>query len=257
MSKLSTSISIIVLAYNDAPTLPVLVPRLHHTLSSLTGRFEILIVEDGSADATAQVAENLVENLSNVKLLRHTKNMGVGAAFRTGWRASGHEWVGYIDGDNQYDAEDFILLAQEMARGAEMASGRRVRRADVLFRKAVSGCFNRFMRAVYDTPLFDTNSGIKLYTRELLEAAEPLVSDGAFFDAEILIKARQAGRRIVEVPVTHQPRRHGRALGVSGHNLRDAFLGLASPRWDAYARPGVMSRALRTLAALAGKSLRS
>ena len=87
------SISIIVLCYNDALTVPILVQHLHQVLTSLTDHFEILVVDDGSRDT--------IQEIPNARILRHNSNQGVGAAFRTGWRASQYDWVGYIDGHNQ------------------------------------------------------------------------------------------------------------------------------------------------------------
>jgi glycosyltransferase involved in cell wall biosynthesis len=257
MKRVSGSLSMIVLAYNDAPSLLVLVPRLRNVLASLTDRFEVLIVDDGSTDTTARVAEHLAGQFPDVRLVRHPANRGVGAAFRSGWQSSRNEWIGYIDGDNQYDAEDLVLLVHEVSRGAEMVSGYRARRADTVFRRVSSALYNGFVRTIYGTSLSDTNSGIKLYRRELLEAISPLVSDRAFFDAEILIKSVRTGRRVVEVPVTHQPRRHGRALGVNRSNIRDALNGLTSPLWGDYVRPCASARLARGVAALLLKALPS
>lgn len=246
---MTASVSVVVLAYDDAPTLPRLVPQLRNVLSSLTPDFEILIVDDGSKDATPAVSAELAVLSSEVKLVRHEVNRGVGAAFRAGWQASTHDWVGYIDGDGQYEPADFVRLAAALSAGAQMASGLRVRRADPLLRSGASAVYNGLLRGIYGAPLRDTNSGIKLYTRDLLMAVSPLLSDGSFFDAEILIKSARSGYRIVEVPVTHRPRRHGRAMGLSASNVRDALTGLANDHWRDDMRPGVAARALRALAA--------
>ena len=251
------SISLIVLAYDDAPSLPELVLNFDRALRLLASCYEIIVVDDGSTDGTAEVIEKIRRELPAVMSIRHELNEGVGAAFRDGVRASRYDVIGYTDGDGQYSAEDLEVIVKSLA-DADAVSGRRVRRADSVYRTLVSRCYNFLLREIYGLTLRDTNSGLKLYRRPFLEAALPLVSSGPFFDAEVMIKGLEKGFRIVEVPVQHFPRRYGRARGASISSIRRALSELSSDSMSGYVRRTWWARLIhRTVSVAASSSARS
>ena len=94
-------------AYHDEHNLPKLIPVVFEFLSRVSGKFEIVIVEDGSPDQTGEVAEKLSRQYPNVRVIHHAKNFGYGAALKTGFLNSKYEYVMYTDGDNQYDIREF------------------------------------------------------------------------------------------------------------------------------------------------------
>ncbi len=204
----------LVLAYNDSSSLPGLVRVLSSVLESCSSEYEIVVVDDGSSDQTVGTIEQLRQEIPHLHLVRHPQNRGVGAAFRSGVMASKGDIVGYIDGDGQYDPCDIASLLVTLDV-ADAVSGLRQQRADPLSRKLISLVYNWIIRWLFRVPLRDVNSGLKLFRRHFLEVAFPLQSDGPFFDAEVLTKGIAAGHRVLEVPVTHSPRLHGRASGGS------------------------------------------
>lgn len=244
-------LSLIVLAFNDGPSLRELLPRVHATARSLTPSSEIIVVDDGSADDTAAVAETCAGMLGGMRLVRHGLNRGVGAAFQSGVDASTHDVVGYIDGDGQYDPNEIPLLWRSLHDGADVASGRRTRRADPVHRVWVSRGYRWCLRELYGLRLRDVNSGLKLYRRRTLDVVRPLVSHGPFFDAEVMIKAVAAGHRVIEVPISHYPRRFGRAGGVSARSLRSAFADMTSEAMHEFRRGTARARLLAATLRLA------
>jgi len=222
----SPRLSMVVLAFRDAPALPELVADLERALGPAAPGSEVVIVDDGSGDDTLAVAETLAASRPGVRAVGHRANRGVGAAFRTGVEAATGEIVGYIDGDGQYLPDDLPKLLAIVSGGADVASGIRVRRADPWSRSVVSSVYRTVLRAVYGLRLRDVNSGLKLYRRGALESAWPLLSDGPFYDAEVLIKLDRAGAKIVETPIRHRTRRYGRAGGASLASIRGAVAGV-------------------------------
>src|SRR3990172_8279645 len=97
-------------AYNDSGTIASLVITALHTARRLTPDFEVIIVNDGSADATAEIADELARTYPEVKVVHHPRNRGYGGALRSGFEASTRELVFYTDGDAQYDPAEMALL---------------------------------------------------------------------------------------------------------------------------------------------------
>lgn len=247
-------VTFIVLAYDDAPALPALLAGLDRVLAAAARDHEIVVVDDGSGDDTTAVAGEAARANPRIRLVRHATNRGVGAAFRTGVEAARGGIVGYVDGDGQYDPDDIPSLLAAL-RDADAVSGVRVRRADAFTRTLVSRVYGAALRTAFGTPLRDVNSGLKAYRRECLAATWPLVSDGPFYDAEVLVKLAAARRRIAEVPVRHLPRRHGRARGATPGSVLRACRGICRADMAPHVRRSAGARVLvASLRLLAGGS---
>ena len=243
-------VSMIVLAYNDAPALPALITSLHQVLARMTREFEIIVVDDGSDDATPEVIACL-SSLGGLRFVRHPRNRGVGAAFRTGVEAARFDIVGYIDGDGQLVPGDIVLLMSELEDGDAVA-GVRARRADSALRIWLSRVYNWVVRSLFGVTVSDVNAGLKLYRRRFLNAVGPIESQGSFFDTEILVKGLAEGVRVRERRVHHLPRRHGRGRGASLRSIDSVLQSITSPAMRRYRRPtltaGLIHWALRLAA---------
>ena len=233
MTRHSAAISVIVLAYNDAQALPALVGEMSSALKTAFSGHEIIIVNDGSHDETLAVAHALAQEYTEIKVVSHPQNQGVGKAFQSGLTASSHEFVGFIDGDGQYSPADFPLLFEHLAC-ADAALGVRTHRCDPKRRFIVSKMFNSILRKGFGLNVSDANAGIKIYKRNVLEAIQPLFSNAAFFNAEILIKAQAAGFRLAERPVQHRAREFGKARGLCWNNVFEVLRGIFSPQMKPY-----------------------
>jgi glycosyltransferase involved in cell wall biosynthesis len=237
-----TGLSLIVLAYNDAQALRKLLPRAVAAVSALAPFGEVIVVDDGSCDDTAEVVSHVSGGRDCVRYLRLASNQGVGAAFRSGVSAARHGTIAYIDGDGQYDPWDLSVLLPPLSHDYDVVSSVRRSRADGPHRKGISWTYRTSIRAIYGLNLRDVNSGFKVYRRTVLDAIGEVWSRGPFYDAEVLIKAIAAGARVVEVPVQHFAREFGRPRGVRLASVRSTFDDMTSLAMAPWRRPTVTAR---------------
>ena len=249
-------ISVILLSYQDGPALPRLTRNLHHFLTDLGMDFEIIIVDDKSPDDSAEIALTIKSHLSNIQVIVHEQNLGVGATFYTGVTHAQYDLVAYLDGDAQYEPEDLKEMIRFIS-DSDIVSGIRVKRADPFHRNIVSAIYNFLIRKIFGLRVSDINSGIKLYRKDLLDKIGPLLSEGPFYDAEILIKTNALGKKIAEVPVKHYPRIHGKARGASAHSILRTMKQIIDDRFDKFHQTGYGARFHLWLLKLCVKSSRN
>ena len=203
-------------AHNEEANLAGLVEEALATLPALADTFEIIIVNDGSRDATGRIADELTAaNPGVVRAVHHPTNLGYGAALRSGFRAAAHDHVAFTDGDRQFRVEDLGRLIERMADGdaPDVVVGYRIKRADPIVRTVYARCYRLANRIFFGLQVRDVDCACKLFRREALEGIG-VESGGAFFSAELLIKLRAAGRAIAEVGVPHYPRTAGSPTGA-------------------------------------------
>jgi glycosyltransferase involved in cell wall biosynthesis len=183
--------------------------------------FEVILVDDGSRDGTAAIADRLAAGDPRIRVVRHPINRGYGAALRSGIAAARYEWVFYTDGDNQFDLDEIRLLLP-LAREHEIVSAYRIRRCDPFHRRVNEAVFNAAIRLLFGLRLRDVDCAFKLYRASIFTSLE-LISDGAMIDVEILARAARRGARIAQVGVHHYPRIAGRSTGASLSVIARAF----------------------------------
>lgn len=200
-------LSLILPAYNEEAGIEQAVAEAHAALSTLDYEFELIVVDDGSADATAQRVEDMAEALPTLRLLRHSRNLGYGAALRTGFDAARFDRVAFTDADGQFYLEDLDRLLP-LTMEYPIVAGYRMERQDSWRRRFLSRGYNRLVRALLRTGVRDCDCALKVFRREVLPHIMP-ATHGFFVNAEMLCKARRLGIRVAEVGVRHRPRRHG------------------------------------------------
>lgn len=208
--KLS-SISFFCPAYNDEKNLPALVPHVSEFLREITDVYEIIIIHDGSPDKTGEVADALAREYPNVRVIHHAKNMGYGAALYDGFMGARYDYVMYTDGDNQYDVREFAPYLY-LLDTADVLSGYAVEKTASFRRKVQSEVWNWLIRILFFVWCRDINCAMKIYKRGVLEKIS-IRSSSCFIDAEMIIKAKKTGFKVVQFPVTHFPRTTGLASG--------------------------------------------
>lgn len=207
--------------YNEEANIEEAVRRALEILPRYADGFEVILVDDGSRDATGAIADRLSAGDPRLRAVHHGVNRGYGAALQSGIAASRYEWIFYTDGDNQFDLDEIRLLLPA-ARDADIVSGYRIARRDPWNRRLNARLFNLGMRILFGLRLRDADCAFKLYRRSIFEGLE-LHSNGAMIDAEILARARRKGARIVEVGVHHYPRTAGSQTGARLSVISRAF----------------------------------
>jgi glycosyltransferase involved in cell wall biosynthesis len=221
------SISAVLPAYNEEAVIAGVVRDTATALAESVGRFEIIVVDDGSGDATAERATTAAPD-GPVRVLSHPRNRGYGAALRTGFEAASCDAVWLMDSDGQFDPRDVRLLLMHYAPDRVVA-GCRIRRQDGAMRQASNLAFFAVVRAALGPVAADVNCGFKLFPAAV---GRGLRSDGAMISSELLLRARRSGYRIIDVGVPHHPRRAGRATGSNPRVVAQAFTELWQLRRD-------------------------
>jgi glycosyltransferase involved in cell wall biosynthesis len=188
--------------------------------------FEVLIVDDGSRDASAELVTDRAAGDPRIRLVRHTEAQGYGAALRTGLRAARGELVFFSDADLQFELDELRVLLVHAQR-FDVVAGFRAPRRDPWTRRLIARGWGLLVGTLFDLPVRDIDCAFKLFHRRVLDAV-PLASLGAFVNTELLVRARSAGFLMRQVPVTHHPRRHGRQSGARPRVILRALLELAS-----------------------------
>ena len=203
-------------AHNEAENIEAFVAEALEVLPTLADRFEIIAVDDGSSDATPKLADELAAAHPNVRVVHHEVNRGYGAALRTGLRSARFELVCFLDGDRQFRVEDLGRLIDRLldADQPDVVVGYRIKRADHWIRLAYARTYRLALNIFYRLGVTDPDCAAKLFRRSALDGVQ-LESGGAFMSAELLIKLKQRGRRLVEVGVPHYPRIAGSASGAN------------------------------------------
>jgi glycosyltransferase involved in cell wall biosynthesis len=205
------SLSIVLPCYDEAPNVESAVAEALFAGARFATGLEVVIVDDGSSDDTGVIAASIAEHEAGVRVVRHDRNRGYGAAVRSGISASQGAWVLLTDGDLQFDLAELELLVPLTAE-ADLVAGYRLDRADPLARRVAAGAWNRLMRRSFGVGVRDVDCAFKLMRGEAARAL-PLTSEGAMVSTELLVRAGLAGWRIAEVGVHHRPRRAGEPTG--------------------------------------------
>jgi glycosyltransferase involved in cell wall biosynthesis len=192
----------------------------------LSAEFELIVVDDGSRDRSAAVVAAIARDDPRVRLLRHPRNRGYGAALRSGLRAATGDFVFFTDADLQFDLREIENLLAHTGE-FDIVAGYRAPRRDPWRRRTLAWGWNHLVRALFGLRVRDIDCAFKVFRRPVLEAL-PIASLGAFVNTELLLRARRAGFRIREVPVTHHPRVAGRAKGASPRVVGRALVELAT-----------------------------
>jgi len=206
-----SSLSVFFPAYNDAPSLPGLVEKTFAVLGGLAEDYEVIVVNDGSRDNTDQVLEELSARFgARLRVVRHAVNRGYGGAVRSGFDAAVKEWVFYTDGDAQYDMTELPRLVEALGPGVGLVNGYKTSRSDVFYRRLIGKVYLWSVRRLFGLRVRDVDCDFRLVKRSLLEGIT-LESTSGTICVELVRKLQDSGCGVVEIPVRHLPRLHGRS----------------------------------------------
>ena len=203
-------LSIFFPAYNDAGTIASLVILAVQVAGRLTPDFEVIVVNDGSADATKEILDALARTYPNVRIVHHPRNLGYGAALRTGFSTATKSLIAYTDGDAQYDPAEFELLWNGLTPEADMVNGYKISRSDPWHRIVIGRIYHHTVKLLFRLRVRDVDCDFRLMRREIFDRVK-LEKDTGVICLEMMRKIQDAGFRVVEVPVHHYHRLHGRS----------------------------------------------
>jgi glycosyltransferase involved in cell wall biosynthesis len=227
-------------AYGDENTVEPLARTLDEVLSRVATEHEIIIVDDASPDRSGAIADRLAAENPRIRVVHHPKNRGYGQAVWSGLKAARYEWVGFTDGDMQYDVNELPRFVDAAASGADFVLGYKPVRAEGWKREVTSALHNASIRALLGLQVKDVDCAFKLINRRFVDDFTPsFYYQEAFVLVELLYRAQWRGARIVELPVKHRDREFGvsqcftwrTARRLAWNTLRGAAYGRVLGAW--------------------------
>jgi glycosyltransferase involved in cell wall biosynthesis len=215
------SISVFFPCYNEQDNVERTVQNALDVLENLDADFEVIIVDDGSRDDTAKIADEIAVRNDRVKVVHHQTNLGYGAALKSGFKEATKELVFYTDGDGQFDINEMPPLLPLMAK-FDIVSCYRLNRQDSMLRKLNGWAWTKLVCLLFGMKIRDIDCAFKLYKTEIFDNIE-LSSEGALIDAEILARAVRKGYSVTQKGVHHYPRTAGAQTGANLKVILRAF----------------------------------
>ena len=215
------SITVFFPCYNEQDNVKRVAAKAVEVLETIGADFEVIIVNDGSADKTGQVADSVAQADKRVRVVHHPQNRGYGAALQSGIRAAQKNYIFFTDGDGQFDIGEIQLLIPFIEQ-SDVVCGYRLDRKDPFMRKLNGWLWTKLVCILFGMRIRDIDCAFKMFRREIFDGMK-LSSTGALINAEILARATRRGCRIVEVGVHHYPRTAGKQTGANLKVILRAF----------------------------------
>ena len=217
MTDTKPDISFFFPVYNDEATVRIVAHRAIELLEEVANQYEIIIVNDGSPDASGAIADQLAAENPKISVVHHPLNRGYGAAMKSGIAASRYDIICMVDGDNEYDVFDLKkMLAVRQYYMLIIAF--RYKKLYSTKRIFISFIYNTVLRLVFKSPFRDISTGIRLIHRAVVEDLE-LTSNSPFIGAELTLKSMLRGFPVGEVGIQTFPRDFGQGSATSFKNI--------------------------------------
>lgn len=208
MGKLS--VSVFYPCYNDWGTMGSMVLLTQRTAERLELDWDLTIVDDGSQEHTLDLLGEIESCFSKVRVVRHEKNRGYGGALRTGFASASKEWIFYTDGDAQYDVRELENLVKLAGPDVDVVQGYKITRHDPMHRRVIGRVYHWLVRTAFGLQLRDVDCDFRLIRRTVFDTVKLECNSGVIC-AEMMVKIQQAGFRVVQTPVHHYQRAHGKS----------------------------------------------
>jgi len=224
------SITVFFPAYNDAGTIASMVVLADRTLRKLTDDYEMIVVNDGSRDHTAQVLSELESIYPRLRLIHHTANRGYGSALRTGFANASKELIFYTDGDAQYDVRELEKLVPLMTGDVDVVNGYKMSRSDPWHRIIIGTVYRWVVRLAFGIKIRDVDCDFRLVRRASYNRVR-LASTSGTICVEMIKSFQDAGLRFAEAPVNHYHRAYGKSQFFNFRRLFKTFRDLSALWW--------------------------
>jgi glycosyltransferase involved in cell wall biosynthesis len=212
-------LSVVIPVFDEMESLRELHNRLMRVLGQLSCRYELIFVDDGSTDGSADLLKEISREDPTVKLVQLRRNFGKTIALSVGFKEAQGEKIVTLDADLQDLPEEIPKLLAQLDQGYDLVSGWKSKRKDPLIKKINSWIFNLMVSFFTGVKIHDINCGLKVYRRKVIEEVELYGELHRFIPA----LASWRGFRIAEAKVEHQPRRYGRSKYGTERYLRGLF----------------------------------
>ena len=210
---MSKGVSVVIPSYNEQDNVAKCLTHVYGVVKKLKLEAEIILVNDGSKDKTAQIAKSFLSKIPILKIVTNNPNRGYGGSLKAGFAAATKDLIAFFPADNQFDFSEVSGLLQKLKNEkADMISGIRENDSDSAHRRFIRWLWNTGIRALFGYLASDIDCGFKVFKREVLRRVN-IPSDGAMIDTQLLAGMRARGMKIVEMPVAHLPRTAGIATG--------------------------------------------
>ncbi len=224
------SISVFFPAYNDAGTIASMIVLADRTLRRLTNDYEIIVVNDGSTDHTAQVLTEMESKYTRLRVIHHPTNLGYGGAIRTGLNSATKELIFYTDGDAQYDVRELESLLPLMTAETEWVNGYKINRSDPLHRVWIGKLYCWAVKLSFGIKIKDVDCDFRLIRRSGYERVKLYSSSGTIC-VEMMKCFQDAGLRFAETPVHHFHRAYGKSQFFNFRRLFKTLKDLSRLWW--------------------------
>lgn len=225
---MTSELSVFFPAYNEQDNISKTVEAALKVLPRVAKKWEILIINDGSKDNTGKVIDKLAAKHPHVKALHHEVNRGYGAALKTGLYNAQYRWIAFTDSDGQFDFGEIthFFETQEETK-ADLVVGYYKKRQVSTFKILTSKMWELAVFILFGLRVHDIDCGFKLISKKVVDSIPQLESErGAFISSEFLVKSKRFGFKIVEIPVTHYPRKAGTGTGRNIDVIIQSFIDL-------------------------------
>lgn len=216
MTSKFRSISAVLPAFNEEENIETSALKMLDVLKTLPfSEYEVIIVNDGSKDRTAEISDALAAKHKEIRVIHHPSNLGYAQALSNGFTSAKSELIFYTDSDNQFDVKElknFIAPIEDY----DLVCGFRIYRYDPLTRLFLSWGFNLMVRLIFRIKVRDIDCAFKLFRKDIFDKIK-IESQRFFVDAEVLAKARYHKFSMTELGVRHYPRTAGRSTVRPSH----------------------------------------
>jgi len=203
-------VSIVMPAYNEEENIESTVRACAAALRAMEKKGEIVVANDGSRDGTLERLRRLAQEVSNLVIVNHEKNLGYGAAIKSAIKASKGDYIVTIDSDGQFDINELPHFFGSFVNGTQVVTGYRKKKNDTFFRVFANRGLNGFITALFGARFNDINCAFRVYKGELLRSIN-IESRGYQAPSEIMLKLMDMGCSVREVGVSHLPRGGGQS----------------------------------------------